>query len=265
MYPNAFLQTFWRPEIKKQIFVAMSFSNQHLPRFESVIKPAIESIQIDGIPLTAFRVDNSKTGDSILTEIIEGIAHSQLVLADLSTMGVDSETATPYRNGNVMYEVGIALACRQSTDVLLIRDDNDRFLFDVSTIPHVTIDFRDTFTAKERLESELRARLKEQKFYEDARVKLAISQLTSEELRILKSTVNFSLNQVWGLPQSSTIDFIPLLAFPRLLEKGIIKLTGSFSEGHPAYVFTPLGKTIADFAVNHMNKYQGDETSANQS
>lgn len=70
----------------------------------------------------------------MLTDIMDGIAHSLMVLADVSTAGKDQNTGEPYRNGNVMYEVGLALACRQPAEVLLIRDDRDRFLFDVSTI-----------------------------------------------------------------------------------------------------------------------------------
>ena len=76
-------------------------------------------------------MDLSKTGDSILTDIVDGIAHSQLVPADVSTIGKDSVTGTPYRNGNVMYEVGIALACRHPSEVLLVRDDEDTFPFTV--------------------------------------------------------------------------------------------------------------------------------------
>ena len=61
------------------------------------------------------RVDLSKTGDiSILTDIMDGIAHSEMFLADISSTGYDSKTAEPYRNGNVMYEVGLAVACLQA-------------------------------------------------------------------------------------------------------------------------------------------------------
>lgn len=51
-----------------------------------------------------------------------------MVLADVSSIGKDNVTGEAFRNGNVMYEVGLALACRHSSEVLLIRDDNDKFL-----------------------------------------------------------------------------------------------------------------------------------------
>lgn len=138
MHPNAFLKSLWRTEILDQVFVAMSFQKTFKKRFEKVIKPAIESEPFSGIELQAYRVDNSKTGDSILTDIVHGIAHSRLVLADVSVVDTGLDTKKPVRNGNVMYEVGVALACRNPSDVLLIRDDKERFLFDVSTIPHIT-------------------------------------------------------------------------------------------------------------------------------
>ena len=109
----------------------MSFAPQYQHRFDTVIAPAINSIPLGTERLTACRVDLSKTGDSILTDIVDGIAHSQLVPADVSTIGKDSVTGTPYRNGNVMYEVGIALACRHPSEVLLVRDDEDKFPFTV--------------------------------------------------------------------------------------------------------------------------------------
>ena len=87
MYPNAYLQAYWRKELKPQVFVAMSFDSRYDTRYETVIRPAIEGAPLLGRVLKAFRVDMSRTGDSILTDIVEGIAHSQLVLVDLSVVG----------------------------------------------------------------------------------------------------------------------------------------------------------------------------------
>ena len=173
-------------ELKAHVFVAMSFEPRYQDRFDHVISPAIGMLTVQGQKLQPVRVDASKTGDSILTDISDGIAHSRIVLADVSTVGKDAVTGTPYRNGNVMYEVGLALACRHSSEVLLVRDDHDRFLFDVSTVPHVTIDFTDKPTAIKTLVSELEARLKEQEFHRDARVQKAIASLSSEEVTLLK-------------------------------------------------------------------------------
>lgn len=163
MHPHVFLETFWRLTRRPQVFVAMSFAPVYKERFDEIIAPAVQSVKLPtGMALQPYRVDISKSGDSILTDIMDGIAHSQLVLADVSTIGRDSKTGHSYRNGNVMYEVGLALACRQSAEILLVRDDEDRFLFDVSTVPHTKIDFTDVDKAKDILAEELRQRLKEQ-------------------------------------------------------------------------------------------------------
>ena len=141
------------------MFVAMSYSPRYEARYREVIEPAIRSLQIDKVSLEPYRVDISKSGDSILTDISDGIAHCRVVLADVSSVGRDAVTGDPYRNANVMYEVGLALACRQPSDVLLVRDDHDRFLFDVSTVPHVTIAFAEVATARQQVHDELLARL----------------------------------------------------------------------------------------------------------
>lgn len=107
-----------------------------------------------------------------------------MILADVSSFGKDLTTGEFYRNGNVMYEVGLALACRQPSEVLLVRDDRDKFLL-ISTIPHMTIDFTNTTTAMFTLHEALIARLKERDAINDARVKLAVSGLSNFELMVL--------------------------------------------------------------------------------
>src|SRR3990172_2644030 len=197
MHPQTFLKTFWRLELRPQVFVAMSFAPQYQARFDDVIAPAINSITLDQIRLSPLRVDISKSGDSILTEISDGVAHSRLVLADVSSIGKDSVTGRPYRNANVLYEVGLALACRPSSEVLLIRDDHDEFLFDVSTIPHKTIDFTNVNDARKVLIEELYGRLREQRFHNDARVRLAIDSLSGEEITLLKQAKAYTATTLW--------------------------------------------------------------------
>lgn len=240
MHPNAFLQTHWRLDLKPQIFVAMSFSDAYTPRLENVYKPAIESIKTGNTALTAYRVDNSKTGDSILTDILEGIAHSQMVLADVSALGRDSVSGAAYRNGNVMYEVGLALACRQSQEVLLVRDDKERFLFDVSTIPHMHLNFADASTARQLLQEELIARLRERDFFRDARVTKAVTQLTAEEVKFLELTFDYRRDTVWGRELKGLTTWNSV-ATSRLLDKQIIRIAGQFENDNVAFMFTDLG------------------------
>jgi hypothetical protein len=258
MHPNVFLKTFWRLQLKPQIFVAMSFAPKYKSRYETIITPAIQSIAINDVPLKAYRVDTSKSGDSILTDIMDGIAHSQMVLADVSTFGKDSVTQHPYRNGNVMYEVGIALACRLPQEVLLVRDDSDSFLFDVSTIPHMTLDFNQPHEARQRLQEELMARLREQNYVQDARVRLAIAGLSAEELTALKQVACYAPGTVWGRKDTGVVDFFGIASTPRLLDKGLIKLEGRFVEGHPAYHLTPLGMVVAKLVQSGLREFKMD-------
>ena len=90
LHPRVFLDTFWRNDIRNEIFVAMSFDARFDRRWQAIFRLAIESISVNGQQLKAVRVDIRKSGDSILSEINDGIAHSQVVLADISA--VDSIT-----------------------------------------------------------------------------------------------------------------------------------------------------------------------------
>ena len=181
----------WRNSFEQQVFVAMSFEDRFEKRFNEIIKPAIEDQDIAGNKLSAYRVDLSKSGESILTEIANGIAHSFLFLADVSTIDVLRFSEKPARNSNVLYEVGMALACRSPEEVLLIRDDADPLIFDTSSIPHQTIDFSDKDAAILEIRKLLIDRATERKIINDARVLLSLSHLTPDDLNLL-----ISLSQV---------------------------------------------------------------------
>jgi hypothetical protein len=255
MYPQTFLKTFWRLEFRPQIFVAMSFADRYKSRFEKIIAPAIRSIRVDGVNLEPYRVDLSKSGDSILTDIMDGIAHSQIVLADVSSTGKDSVTGDTYRNGNVMYEVGIALACRHSAEVLLVRDDTDRFLFDVSTVPHKFVDFTDTDSATVVLKEELEARLKERNHINDARVRLSIAGLSREEVAALRRIADLPHGAVWGRKDECIVDYFEVASISRLLDKQLIMLAGQLQNGYPAYKPTPLGRVVAQLIKSDLPKF----------
>lgn len=240
MHPNTYLKTFWQLDLRPQVFVAMNFASQYEARYREVIDPAIRSIRVGEINLQPYRVDISKSGDSILTDISDGIAHSRLILADVSAVGRDSISGQSYRNGNVMYEVGIALACRLPSDVLLVRDDREKFLFDVSTIPHVTLSFVDTEAAKTQLREYLVARLNEQQFVHDARVRIAIASLSGEEISLLRVTREYDEKSVWGQDVRGLPNWYAL-ATSRMLDKGLIRVAGQFVSEKPAFKFTPLG------------------------
>lgn len=259
MHPQLFLKTFWRMELNSTIFVAMSFDDKYHARFKEVIEPAINSIRVGGTQLTAYRVDISKSGDSILSDIIEGIAHAQMILADVSSIGKDTITGEPFRNGNVMYELGLALASRHSSEVLLIRDDRDKFLFDVSTIPHKHIDFIDKKTAIKQLQEELLLRLNTRNHYNDIRIQLAAKSLSNEEKSILKELCDLPEGSGWGREFGQAVDFSSMVGIPRLLDKGIIFLAGEFTKGHATYTLSPLGRIVANYVSSTIPVFEPKE------
>jgi hypothetical protein len=130
MYPHDFFNTYWRAELRDEVFVAMPFHEEFTSIWTDAVRPAIE---VDtGTKLRAHRVDASILSGSVITAILDGIAHSRIVLADIS---VSSEGRwRGQRNGNVMYEIGLAHATRQSTEILLIRSDDEPINFDIAQI-----------------------------------------------------------------------------------------------------------------------------------
>lgn len=132
MYPNTYLSLFPPFPRNDKVFVAMSFDEKFHARWDKVLCPAVSRVERQGNRLEAFRVDARKISDSILTEILSGISTARLVLADVST--IKKVENKPIRNGNVMYEVGIAHAARLPEEVLLFRSDDDPLLFDMANV-----------------------------------------------------------------------------------------------------------------------------------
>ena len=46
---------------------------------------------------------------------------------------------------------------------------------------------------------------------------------------------------------------------PRLLDKGLIQLAGTFAEGNPAYHLTPLGMVVAKLVQSGLRKFIADK------
>lgn len=257
MHPNTYLRTLWRPETLDQVFVAMSFEPRFDERYCEIIKPAVESSLIAGRRLTAYKVDNSLTGDSILTDIADGIAHSAVILADVSVIDEGRFTGYPIRNGNVMYEVGMALSCRLPSEVLLIRDDEKRFLFDVSTIPHMAVDFSDKLTATDRIRAALHDRLTETKRIYDARVTIASRRLTPLELQVLEGFIKLGpgVAQDFGRRETGMLNIPMERVISALLEKGCIQSVGRNTETPGLfYQMTPFGRDVASSGTSTLPK-----------
>jgi len=132
MYPANYFGLFPPFSRDNTVFVAMSFDAGFDTRWTKVIAPGIRNVKVNGKSLEPIRVDASRISESILTEILSGIANCRLFLADVTTMA--HADGRPVRNGNVMYELGLAHAIRLPEEVLLFRSDDDVLLFDVANI-----------------------------------------------------------------------------------------------------------------------------------
>ncbi len=127
MFPREFFDTYWRPDIRDQVFVAMSFAAEFEGAWRDIFCPAIEQ-DVVTLQLAAKRGDASAISDSILTDIMDDIAHSRLIFADISRLSNGD------RNANVLYEVGLAHAIRQPEEVVLFRCDDAEMSCDVASI-----------------------------------------------------------------------------------------------------------------------------------
>lgn len=251
MHPRIFLDTFWRYDLRNEIFVAMSFEQKYDTRWHNIFRPAIESVVKGNCSFNAVRVDIRKSGDSILTEMMDGIAHSQLVLADISVTDRWSIDGKEHytRNGNVMYEVGLALACRQPVEVILLRDDNEMLLFDVSHIPVITFDPMNISHSIELIRGCIKDRLKERQLAKDMKIKTIMESLTDDEL--ISIAVNIHLNDPDDLQIYNT--FYPVIP-EKLIEKGIIRIIRTNINENGRYSWTPFGKVIADLVKSNIPK-----------
>ena len=132
MYPTHVFSLFPPFPRDETVFIAMSFDPRFDARWHDVIAPAVRRVVFKDKHLEPVRVDARSISDSILTEIQSGIAKSRLIFADITTIGHLEEK--PIRNGNVMYEIGLAQAVRLPEEIILFCSDEDPLLFDTSTI-----------------------------------------------------------------------------------------------------------------------------------
>ena len=132
MFPKQYLDLFPAFPRSNTVFVAMPFGGQFDDRWTNIIDPAVRSVSRDGARMEPIRVDTRRVGESVITEILDGISAATIVMAEVTTVAEINGEA--FRNANVLYEVGIAQAVRLPTEILLFRSDSDPLLFDISNI-----------------------------------------------------------------------------------------------------------------------------------
>ncbi len=258
MYP-AHLFSFFPPfPLEERVFVLMSFAPAFRPRWDNVIKPGIEATN-----LQASRVDASNISNSILTDILKGISQSRLVFADLTALN-------GIRNGNVMYEVGLAHAIRQPEEVILFRSDQERLLFDIANVRVNTYDpDANPEDSKQVIAQTISDALKEIDQRKNIAVQKAVTALDQTSFQLLLRAMTAPVRYPEIRTMKDSLSKLPeILAIQRLLELGLLKTDypatirkgGSQLRDLITYSITPLGQGVWRDLVD---KLKGAITGAN--
>ena len=169
MYTKYFFERFWEGEQKNQLFVCMPFADSFDKKFE-IINKVTKSLGLHG----AKRVKEN-VGTAVITdEILDGIANSKFLLFDLSN---DPKYDKKCPNPNVMYELGIAVAMREPSDILIIKDSSEKteeLPFDVRSI---RIHKHTAEIDEELFKIELKKTLDSQEWLKSKRVKAAAESI----------------------------------------------------------------------------------------
>jgi hypothetical protein len=265
MFPRNYFGLFPPFPRENKVFVAMSFDDRFLPRWENVILPAIRNVAVNDAALEPDRVDARRIGDSILTEILGGVTNDRLILADVSTLG--HVNGRPIRNGNVMYEIGLAHSVRLPEEVLIFRSDSDHLLFDVANVRVNSYDpDGDPAGARSQVSDAIIESLKELDLKRNLAVKSAAQSLDFTGWWVLSMAATNNgvhhfqtktVGQVLGNAANNAA-IIRLLEFGALetdyakLTPELVKQPDGSAEHLLKYKATPFGKAILNYAASEM-------------
>lgn len=239
MFPRKYFDTYWRPSLRDEVFVAMSFAECFNNAWAEIIRPAVDE-QLADLKLKAHRVDMTTISGSILTEIMDGIANARFVLADISV------EPNGYRNANVLYEIGLAHALRQPEEVLLLRQDNERIAFDIAPVRAHYYDPSEVSSSRDLIARLIRTCLREIDLRKGLKVQQAVESLDGECLTLLAQYKDSNWFSV-GDPRTmgEVLGTLPArLAVFRLLELGVIRTDANMQAGQYAYHWTPFGQAV---------------------
>ena len=265
MYPAQFFGLFPPFPRNSQVFVAMSFDSSFDRRWTDVLMPAIQAVEFEGNQLIPHRVDLRRVSNSILTEILEGIANCRLVVADVTATGEHS--GRPIRNENVFYEVGLAHAFRQAEEVLLLRSDNSPLPFDIANVRiHRYDPDSDVQAARTFVTTTIRESLREIEANRNLSVKLTAKRLCPHEMMVLldamqRGVLPYPSSRTTGdiLGGSDRKDAIRELSRIGALEAQYVQLTSEMvpilnrsPEQMISYVVSPFGRALYQYCINQM-------------
>lgn len=123
--------------VKPKVFIVMQFTNEYNILYNDVIKPVVESYELECV-----RADEFYTSSPIIKDIIDSIKESYIIIAEI----------TP-DNPNVFYEIGYAHAINKPT-ILLCDKKREKLPFDVSGFR--TLFYENSIGGKNKVERDLK-------------------------------------------------------------------------------------------------------------
>jgi hypothetical protein len=268
MHPHTFYSTLFEQKKRDEVFVIMSFASEFDDRWLRIIEPCIR----EDLGLNANRVDYNESGESIIHDILDGIAHARIVLADITSSSMTDQQGQvwPQRNGNVMWELGIAHVMRVPDEVIVIRSDNDPSIFDLTQFRAFSYNPRNVAASRRMLKEIATDRIRAVEQVASDHVKRCASSLDYSGWSVLTAAniaqgidppVIKTMGQVMG-----NMSTIPAIA--RLLDMGA--LTTSFASLTPEaiqsmgdepaeklmkYQITPFGEAVLRYCAEKMGVF----------
>lgn len=123
--------------IKPKVFIVMQFSTEFNTLYNDVIKPVVESYELECV-----RADEFYTSSPIIKDIVDSIKGSYIIIAEI----------TP-DNPNVFYEIGYAHAINKPT-ILLCDKKREKLPFDISGFR--TLFYENSIGGKNKVENDLK-------------------------------------------------------------------------------------------------------------
>ena len=243
MYPREYFDDYWKGEIEDEVFVAMSFSDEFRNTWELAIRPAIE----EDCKLIAHRVDNSIINDDVVVEILKGISHARVFFADISVCQQGAWAGQ--RNGNVMYEVGLAHAIRQPSEVVIVRSDDQQINFDVAGLRVHRYDRNDLLSARKRFAELIKGSVSQTDNRKALKVEQVVNRLDVGCLLLIREVGTqpvfyFILDNKEAMEELSRKGVIAATRF--MLDQGIIKTLYDPKADKYSYIWTEFGKAVID-------------------
>ncbi len=240
MYPKHFVESFWESEQKNQLFALMPFDDYVEKKFE-IIDKAAKKIGFE----KGFRVGIETEANSINDRILDGIANSKMIIADLSDDSRTGDTSL-----NVMYELGIANAIREPFDIVIyaIGKNPEKILKLPFDIRNLHINFEKELS-EEFIQKIVSSAMKNQEWHKSKRVKVAAESIDENGLALMNKIgwwpTGYNHFNSKGYPAEMRMSLL------RLIDLGIVRFACESYKGHSgfeyAYHWTPFGYAVMKY------------------